>query len=68
MSIKTIPEQKTYICDRCKKESKNSSFLSVRIELPGRDYQGGIVGPGGTYEFCQTCGEHDLREWIRRGK
>ena len=65
MGSTTVPAKTTYICDRCKKTSDDASFLSVKIDLPGRDYSGGIVGPGGTFDLCQSCGENVLPDFLR---
>lgn len=67
MAIRTIPEQKFYICDRCGFEHENqlarNSHATVTIDVTAR-MLGGDVG-GGTQKrwLCGKC-EYALRQFL----
>jgi hypothetical protein len=65
MAKKTIPAQYVFTCDRCKKESSNLDFLTIKIELPGRDMLGDVVSQGPVFEICRKC-ENDLLEFLTK--
>lgn len=75
MSIKIIPKQEVFICDKCGKEgnktNKNSPFYYMGSKLTRDMYGRGIDGSlgGGTvvYDLCGDC-DILLSEFLKGNK
>ena len=67
MAIRTIPEQKFYICDRCGFEHENNlarnSNATLTVDVTARMLGGDIGGGRSSRWLCGTC-ENDLRKFL----
>lgn len=56
MSERRIPEQVTYVCDGCGKESEKKFDTEITITRTARDFQGAAVGGHTTKkDLCDSC-------------
>ena len=75
MSIKIIPSQQLYICDRCKAEGSrdetgpfyNGAIHIKKAELWSRNWEGMSAGNTESWDFCTKCYE-DFFKWLKGKK